>query len=128
MKRTVLLVEDNADNRTVYRSVLEHMGYDVQEAADGEEGIRIAGELRPDLILMDLSIPKCDGLEATRRLKAHPDTEAIPVVALTAHALPEDRARANEAGCDSCLAKPVEPARVLAEVERLIGRAKDSAA
>lgn len=118
---TILLVEDNADNRDIYRTVLEHFGYDVVEAHDGEVGIRLARERRPDLILMDISIPKVDGWEATRRIKSDASTRSIPVIALTAHALEEDRERAREAGCDGYLAKPVEPRRVVQEVERFVG-------
>jgi CheY-like chemotaxis protein len=117
---TILLVEDHEDNRIVYRTVLEHFGYTVLEAHDGEEGVRRAREDRPDLVLMDISIPKLDGWEATRALKSDPATARIPVIALTAHALPEDRARATEAGCDGYLAKPVEPRRVVEEVRRVL--------
>jgi two-component system cell cycle response regulator DivK len=117
---TILLVEDHEDNRIVYRTVLEHFGYTVLEAHDGEEGVRRAREDRPDLVLMDISIPKLDGWEATKVLKSDPATARIPVIALTAHALPEDRARAAEAGCDGYLAKPVEPRRVVEEVRRVL--------
>lgn len=118
---TVLLVEDNEDNLVVYRTILEHVGYRVIEARDGEEGLRRAREDHPDLILMDISIPKIDGWEATRRLKEAEDTREIPVIALTAHALEEDREKAALAGCDGYLAKPVEPRRVVQEVERFLG-------
>jgi two-component system, cell cycle response regulator DivK len=119
--KTVLLVEDNEDNRTVYRTILEHYGYEVIEAQNGEAGIRMARENRPDLILMDISIPVIDGWEATRILKADESTAGIPIIALTAHALATDRAKAGEVGCDGYLAKPCEPRRVVAEVERFIG-------
>ena len=118
MSATILLVEDNADNQAIYRTILEHVGFTVIQAWDGEEGVRLARERLPDLIFMDVSIPKIDGLEATRLLKADPSTAAIPVVALTAHAMAEDRARAMEAGCDGYLAKPVEPRRVMEEARR----------
>ena len=117
---TVLLVEDNEDNQFVYRTILEHFNYRVIVAGDGEEGVRQAREVIPDVILMDVSIPVIDGLEATRILKADPSTAAIPIVALTAHALAEDRRRASEAGCDSYLSKPAEPKKVLAEVKRML--------
>jgi two-component system cell cycle response regulator DivK len=120
-RKTVLLVEDNEDNLVVYRTILEHVGYVVIEARDGEEGIARARAERPDIILMDISIPKLDGWEATVRLKEDGDTAAIPIVALTAHALEEDRAKAMRAGCDGYLAKPVEPRRVVQEVEKFIG-------
>lgn len=124
-EKTVLLVEDNEDNLLVYRTILEHVGYRVLEARDGEEGVGSARAAHPDIILMDISIPKIDGWEATRRLKADDSTRDIPVVALTAHALEEDRERALLAGCDGYLAKPVEPRRVVQEVERFIGPAEE---
>jgi two-component system cell cycle response regulator DivK len=119
-ERLVLLVEDDRDNRTIYRTILEHHGYRVVEAADGQEGIRLAREHKPDIVFMDISIAVVDGWEATAILKADPETAAIPTVALTAHALAMDRQKAREAGCDGYLAKPVEPMRVVTEVERLI--------
>ncbi|MBX6363953.1 MAG: response regulator [Gemmatimonadetes bacterium] len=120
-RKTVLLVEDNEDNLVVYRTILEHVGYRVIEARDGEEGVARAKQDLPDLILMDISIPKIDGWEATQRLKADPATDAIPIIALTAHALEEDRQKALQAGCDGYLAKPVEPRRVVQEVEKFVG-------
>jgi two-component system cell cycle response regulator DivK len=122
-KKTVLLVEDNEDNLVVYRTILEHVGYRVLEARDGEEGISRARSARPDIILMDISIPKLDGWQATIRLKGDSDTAGIPIVALTAHALEEDRVKAMRSGCDGYLAKPVEPRRVVKEVEKFIGPA-----
>jgi two-component system cell cycle response regulator DivK len=121
VKKVILLVEDHEDNRIVYSTILEHFGYRVLLAGDGEEGVRIARESRPDLVLMDVSIPVMDGWDATRQLKGDPATAAIPVIALTAHAMPSDRERAAEAGCDGYLAKPVEPRRVLEEVQRFLG-------
>ena len=121
--RTVLLVEDNEDNRIVYTTILEYYGYRVLEAHNGIEGLSLAREAHPDLILMDVGLPGLDGWEATRRLKADAETRAIPVVALTAHALAEHRAQAVAAGCDGYLAKPVEPREVVAEVRRHIGLA-----
>lgn len=123
-QKTVLLVEDNEDNLVVYRTILEHVGYRVVEARDGEEGVSRAREQMPDIILMDISIPKLDGWEATQRLKQGADTKAIPIIALTAHALEEDRQKAIQAGCDGYLAKPVEPRRVVQEVERFVGPAR----
>jgi CheY-like chemotaxis protein len=114
----VLLVDDNADSRTVYRLILEHFGYQVHLAVNGEEAIRRALEHQPGIILMDISIPLIDGWEATRILKADPATAHIPVVALTAHALSSDREKGRELGFDGYLVKPVEPRRVLDEVRR----------
>ena len=125
--KTVLLVEDNEDNLVVYRTILEHVGNKVIEARDGEEGVTQARRQLPDLILMDISIPKMDGWEATQRLKADASTRGIPIIALTAHALEEDRQKAQQAGCDGYLAKPVEPRRVVQEVERFVGPAKPHA-
>lgn len=121
MKQVVLLVEDNQDNRTIYRTILEFVGYAVSEAVDGGDAIRQARETRPALILMDISIPVVDGWEATRILKADEQTRHIPIIALTAHALEADRAKAEEIGCDGYLAKPVEPRRVVEEVDRFLG-------
>jgi len=121
MSHTILLVEDNEDNVTVYRTILEHSGYHVLEARNGEDGVRMAREEHPDLVLMDISIPVLDGWEATRILKADESTRDIPVVALTAHALERDRVRAQEVGCDAYLTKPIEPRRVVEEVRRLLG-------
>lgn len=125
-RKTVLLVEDNEDNLVVYRTILEHVGYRVIEARDGEEGVNRARSEQPDMILMDISIPKIDGWEATVRLKDDAETSEIPIVALTAHALEEDRAKAMRAGCDGYLAKPVEPRRVVQEVEKFIGPPEES--
>jgi two-component system, cell cycle response regulator DivK len=124
--KTVLLVEDNEDNRTVYRTILEHFGYGVIEARNGEDGVRMAREDSPDLILMDISIPVIDGWEATKILKADEQTRQIPIIALTAHALATDRAKATEVGCDGYLAKPCEPRRVVAEVEKFIGGGREA--
>jgi len=119
MKRTILLVEDNTDNQIIYRRALEHFGYAVLEAWDGEEAIRVARDQLPDMILMDISIPRIDGWEVTKMLLADDRTKHIPVVALTAHALPADRARGSEIGFASYLTKPIEPRRVVEEIERV---------
>jgi two-component system cell cycle response regulator DivK len=122
----ILLVEDNADNQEIYRIILAHHGYTVLQAWDGESGVRMAREHRPDLILMDLTMPVIDGLEATRMLKADPATAAIPIIALTAHAMQEDQAAAAEAGCVAFLAKPAEPRAVAAEVERVLALPREA--
>ena len=119
--QTILLVEDNEDNRIIYTTVLRHVGFDVIEALDGVEAIALARSARPDLILMDISIPQIDGWEATRILRQDPDTRDIPIIALTAHALQDDREKAVQMGFTSYLAKPVEPRAVVAEVKRWIG-------
>jgi two-component system cell cycle response regulator DivK len=117
----LLLVEDNEDNRIIYSTVLRHLGYRVVEALDGFQAIALARSELPDLILMDISIPGVDGWEATRILRADPATKDIPIIALTAHALADDRERATAVGFTSYLAKPVEPRAVVAEVRRWIG-------
>src|SRR5438094_2502815 len=119
---TVLLVEDNEDNRIVYSTNLKHFGYEVTEALSGEEGIATARSEKPDLILMDISIPIIDGWEATQVLKHEPSTKGIPIIALTAHALASDREKAMEVGCDGYLAKPCEPRAVVAEVQGFLGK------
>jgi CheY-like chemotaxis protein len=118
--QTILLVEDNLDNRTIYRTVLEYTGYTVLEAEDGQTGVRLARERLPDLILMDVSIPLLDGWEATRILKDDPKTAHIPIIALTAHALAADRDRAFAVGCDGYLAKPVQPRKVVEVVQEFL--------
>jgi two-component system, cell cycle response regulator DivK len=118
---TVLLVEDNEDNLRIYTAILTHSGYTVIPAADGEVALVAARERRPGLILMDVSIPKIDGWEVTRRLKADPATADIPIVALTAHALASDRQMAQAVGCDGYIPKPADPLDVLAEVQRRLG-------
>lgn len=118
---TLLLVEDNEDNRIIYSTVLRHAGYNVVEAFDGTQAIELARSVLPDLILMDISIPGVNGWEATRILRHDPATSTIPIIALTAHALADDRARATEVGFTAYLAKPIEPRAVLAEVRRWLG-------
>lgn len=117
----VLLVEDNDDNRTIYSTILGHYGYQVIEAENGLEGVRAAGAHHPDLVVMDISLPVMDGLEATRRIRSDPKTADIPVLAVTAHAREVDRRAAIEAGCSEYLTKPVEPRRLVAEVDRMLG-------
>ena len=119
--KVVLLVEDNEDNRNVYSLLLRHLGYEVVEAADGEAAIEAVIQRKPQLVLLDISIPKIDGWTVARMLKGAPATANIPLVAVTAHAFQRDRALAVEIGFDEYLPKPVEPRDVLKCVERLIG-------
>lgn len=121
---TVLLVEDNEDNLLIYSTILRYSGFTVIEARDGQAGIDAAQRDKPGLILMDVSIPLVDGWEATRRLKADPETKGIPIIALTAHALASDQQKAVEAGCDGYIAKPAEPRVVLAAVKQYLGEAE----
>lgn len=116
----ILLVEDNEMNRDMLSRRLERAGYAVVIAVDGEEGIEVARTSAPDLILMDMSLPIMDGWEATRRLKSDQALKHIPVIALTAHAMANDRAKALEAGCDDYDTKPIELPRLLAKMETLL--------
>ncbi len=121
VQKTVLVVDDYDEVRLVTRRALEAFGYRVLEAASGAEAVRVAQADAPDLILMDISIPRMDGWEATRVLRNDPLTRDIPIIALTAHALADDRERAAEVGFTSYLAKPIEPRAVVAEIRRWIG-------
>jgi CheY-like chemotaxis protein len=113
----ILLVEDNEMNRDMLSRRLLKKGYDVVMAVDGEQALEMARAEAPDLILMDISLPGLDGWEATRRLKARPETQAIPIIALTAHAMAGDREKCLEAGCDDYDTKPVEFPRLLEKIQ-----------
>jgi two-component system cell cycle response regulator DivK len=108
MSSRILVVEDNADNRVLIMDVLDSMNYEVIIATDGEEGVKKATAERPDLILMDISLPQMDGLDATRRIRATPELQHIPIIALTAHAMVGDRERALAAGCNDYVSKPID--------------------
>ena len=116
----ILLVEDNADNRDMLSRRLIRRGFEIEFAEDGEEAVRKAKQAAPALILMDLSLPVMDGWEATRRIKADSETAAIPVIALTAHAMASDRDLAFKAGCDDYDTKPVDLERLLGKMQALL--------
>lgn len=116
----LLLVEDNEMNRDMLAKRLKRRGYEVIVAVDGREGIAMASSERPDLILMDMSLPEVDGWEATRTIKADPETQRIPVIALTAHAMEGDRQKAIDAGCDDYDTKPIDLARLLEKMTQLL--------
>ena len=118
----ILLVEDNEMNRDMLSRRLQKKGYEVVMAVDGEQGVAMAETQAPALVLMDMSLPGLDGWEATRRLKAAAETRAIPVIALTAHAMAGDREKALAAGCDDFDTKPIELERLLAKIEALLAR------
>jgi two-component system, cell cycle response regulator DivK len=120
----VLLVEDNEMNRDMLSRRLIRRGFQVVFAMDGQQGVDLARSERPDIILMDMSLPVIDGWEATRRVKADDATRSVPVIGLTAHAMAGDREKAIEAGCDDYDTKPVELDRLIGKIERLIGAAK----
>jgi CheY-like chemotaxis protein len=118
---TLLLVEDNEMNRDAISRLLERRGFTVITAEDGEQGVRLCHDFRPDLVLMDLGLPGIDGFEATRQLKANPKTARIPVVALTARALTSDREAALAAGCEDYDTKPVDFDRLVGKIRMLLG-------
>ncbi|AEH84088.1 response regulator (plasmid) [Sinorhizobium meliloti WSM1022] len=116
----ILLVEDNEMNRDMLSRRLSRRGFDVLIAENGKAGVELAESQKPDLILMDMSLPVMDGWEATRRIKANPLTSAIPVIALTAHAMASDREMALEAGCDDYDSKPVDLPQLVRKIEQLL--------
>ena len=116
----LLVVEDNDKIRNIMRRHLALKGFEVVLAADGNEGLAMAAAEVPDLIIMDLSLPKLDGWEAARRLKAEPATTEIPIIALTAHAMADDREKALAAGCDEYESKPIEMERLLYKIGQLL--------
>lgn len=118
----LLLVEDNALNSDMLKRRLERKGFEVVVATDGEQGVKLAGELAPALVLMDISLPVMDGWEATRRLKGDPATAGIPVLALTAHALASDREKCFAVGVDDYDTKPVDFQRLMGKIEALLTR------
>ena len=118
--KTILYVEDNEMNRQIVRDLLKRTTYQLIEAHDGEAGVAMALEKRPDLILMDIQLPGMDGLAATRLLKADPATAHIPVIALTAMAMKEDQEKTRAAGCDEYIAKPLRYKELLAAIDKLL--------
>jgi len=118
----ILLVEDNEENRDMLSRRLTRRGYEVVIATDGGQGVAMAQSEIPDLILMDMDLPVLNGWEATRQLKAAPATQAIPIIALTAHAMVGDREKAVEAGCDDYDTKPIEFQRLLGKIEAFLSK------
>ena len=121
MGKRVLVVEDNSDNRILITDILESLDYEVIVAEDGELGVKMAGEVNPDLILMDLSLPKMDGWTATSKIKSQEHLAQIPVIALTAHAMVGDRERAIEAGCDDYITKPIDLRALATMLQQYLG-------
>ena len=119
----ILVVEDDEENWDMLSRRLQRRGYRVVRAADGQEAVAMAARERPDLILMDVSLPVMDGLEATRHIKARAETQTTPIIAVTAHAMSGDRDSALQAGCNDYHAKPVELPRLLAQMEALLAKA-----
>ena len=121
-KPLVLVVEDYQDAREMYSAYLQFSGYRVAEASNGIEAIEKTRELMPDIILMDLALPKKDGWEATQELKADARTQHIPIIALTGHALTGHSERARQAGCDAFVTKPCLPDALVAEIQRMLSK------
>jgi two-component system cell cycle response regulator DivK len=121
MTSRILVVEDNPDNRVLITDVLTSLDYDVIVAVDGEEGVSKANSEKPDLILMDLSLPLVDGWTATRRIKAVPELQHIKIIALTAHAMVGDREKALEAGCDDYVSKPIDLRELAGKLAQYLG-------
>ena len=119
--KKILLVEDNEMNRDMLSRRLQRKDFEVVMAVNGQEGVQMASSESPDLVLMDLSLPVMDGWEAIRRLKNDPATAALPIIALTAHAMAGDEARAREAGCDDYDTKPVNFKRLMGKIESFLG-------
>ena len=124
MTKRILIIEDEEDNRAIMRDLLITAGYNLIEAVDGEEGVKLAQRERPDLILMDIQLPILDGYEATRRIRASAELKLIPIIAVTSYALRGDDAKARAAGCDSYVAKPFSPRELLAKVREFLPNAE----
>jgi two-component system cell cycle response regulator DivK len=120
MSKRILVVEDQEDNRQILRDLLANAGYDMIEAEDGQQAIVAAAEHRPDLILMDIQLPMLDGYEATRRIKADPALNKIPIIVVTSYALSGDEEKARAAGCDAYVAKPYSPRALLAKIREYV--------
>jgi two-component system cell cycle response regulator DivK len=120
MSKCILVVEDQEDNRQILRDLLGNAGYELVEAADGEQALAAYAKQRPDLILMDIQLPVMDGYETTRRIRADPESKAIPIIAVTSYALAGDEAKALAAGCNGYVTKPYSPRALLAKVREYL--------
>ena len=120
MSKRILIVEAQEDNRRILRDVLSTVGYDLIEAFNGEDGVRLAQTERPDLILMDIQLPKMDGYEATQQIKSIAELKTVPIIAVTSYALSGDEAKARAAGCDGYIAKPYSPRELLAKIRKYL--------
>ena len=118
MSKRILVIEDTENNRRIFRDLLTHAGFELLEARDGEEGVAMAAEQRPDLILMDIQLPIMDGYAATRRIKADPALRSIPIIAVTSYALDGEEKTARAAGCDDYVPKPFSPRELLAKIRQ----------
>lgn len=122
MSATILIVEDQEDNRKILRDLLTSQGYQVIEAIDGQTGIQLARDHRPDLILMDIQLPGIDGYEATRQIKADENLRDTPLIVVTSYALSGDSQKAFAAGCDAYIAKPFSPRQMLSTVQEFLAK------
>jgi two-component system cell cycle response regulator DivK len=120
MSKRILVVEDQDDNMQILRDLLESVGYEIVEARDGAEGVKVAKAERPDLILMDIQLPVLDGYEATRQIKADPELRTTPIIVITSYALSGDEDKAREAGCDDYVPKPYSPRQLLAKIMKYL--------
>jgi two-component system cell cycle response regulator DivK len=120
MAKTILVIEDHEDNRRIMRDLLTSSGYEVIEAVSGEEGVTAAETHHPDLILLDIQLPGIDGYEVARRIKANPDLQKIPIIAVTSYALSGDDVKAFEAGCNAYVTKPFSPRKLLAQIREYL--------
>jgi two-component system cell cycle response regulator DivK len=120
MSKRILVVEDQEDNRQILRDLLGSAGYELVEAEDGPAALTLVKRQRPDLILMDIQLPLMDGYEATRRIKAEPDLQSIPIIAVTSYALSGDEDKARAAGCDGYVTKPFSPRQLLAKIKEYL--------
>jgi two-component system cell cycle response regulator DivK len=120
MNKTILVIEDHEDNRRIMHDLLTSAGYEVIDAVTGEEGVTAAETHRPDLILMDVQLPGLDGYEATRRIKANPSLQKVPIIIVTSYALSGDDVKAFEAGCDAYVSKPFSPRELLAKIREFL--------
>lgn len=120
MSKRILLIEDHEDNRRIVRDLLTSVGYELIEAVTGEDGVALAEQHRPDLILMDVLLPGLNGYDATRLIKAKPELKQIPIIAVTSYALSGDDVKALEAGCDAYIAKPFSPRELLAKIREFL--------
>jgi two-component system cell cycle response regulator DivK len=122
MTKCILVVEDQEDNRQILRDLLKSADYEMIEAENGEEALSAVATRRPDLILMDIQLPMLDGYETTRRIRADPAMQSIPIIAVTSYALSGDEAKARAAGCDDYVTKPYSPRQLLAKVREYLAR------
>ena len=125
MTKRILSIEDQIDNQRIVRDLMTSAGYQVIEAVRGDQGVNLAEECNPDLILMDIQLPGLDGYEATRRIKANPKLRRIPIIVVTSYALSGDEEKAKAAGCDAYLAKPYDAMKLLAVVRQYLHSERD---